>query len=147
MGRTKFQKIIDPRHLSPSLTGNNHPYTGFLELPDPDSLNHEPIVYYLTNKNFISYGSAIKIGSTNNLGRRMRQMRNSRKGLDPLVLAIEPGDHGCGTEFRRHREFDVEKVSGEYFWPSIALVEHINECFDAARDRLPIPGVTYTEFE
>ncbi|MCY0943552.1 GIY-YIG nuclease family protein [Streptomyces antarcticus] len=75
--------------------------------------NHEPVVYYVRR------GALVKIGTTNNMHRRMTAL------LPEEVLATEPG--GQGLEGERHRQFSALRVPGqrEWFHAGPALQQHV----------------------
>lgn len=74
-----------------------------------------PVVYY------VRIGKLIKIGMSSQLDTRLRAYPP-----DAVLLATEPG--GRRVEAQRHRQFrdTAATPQGEYFHPSLALIEHIN---------------------
>lgn len=73
------------------------------------------VVYY------VRIGQLVKIGTTGQLDVRLRAYPP-----DAAVLAVEPGTREL--EQQRHRQFRDSGATklGEYFYPSTALIEHIN---------------------
>lgn len=73
------------------------------------------VVYY------VRIGQLVKIGTTGQLATRLKAFPP-----DAVVLATEPGAREL--EHERHRQFHgtCATEQGEYFYPSAALIEHIN---------------------
>lgn len=68
------------------------------------------VIYY------IRFGNRVKIGTTKDLRTRL-----ARLPYDEL-LAVEPG--GYDVEASRHRQFQLHRVSGDWFKPHADLVAH-----------------------
>lgn len=81
---------------------------------------HEPIVYYMAH---LQYKGAVKIGTTVNETSRIYRFRKKRKDSDFFVLAREAGD--ASVESARHREFANLQVSGDWFFLTGELLDHI----------------------
>ncbi|MFJ2848313.1 GIY-YIG nuclease family protein [Streptomyces rubiginosohelvolus] len=79
----------------------------------PADSRHNPVVYYVRR------GALIKIGTTTDLRRRMREI------LPEELLALEPGS--IGIENDRHRQFSALRVPGqrEWFHAGPVLQEHV----------------------
>jgi hypothetical protein len=78
------------------------------------------VVYYVQRSD-----GAVKIGTSEGLGSRLRSLRSAHGQLD--VLATEPG--GYHAEARRHDEFAGLALGGEWFRPGedlLALVAAIS---------------------
>jgi len=75
--------------------------------PDPGQ-----VVYY------IRFGDRVKIGSTGNLARRLKDLPHDE------LLATEPGT--TVTEFARHAQFDELRITGEWFQYVEPLTDHID---------------------
>jgi len=69
------------------------------------------VVYYM------QFGDRIKIGTTRNILKRMREVPNDR------VLATEPGEFHL--EAVRHNEFKSARIKGEWFRQSPELLAHV----------------------
>lgn len=86
--------------------------------------NHQRVVYYAAKS---GYYDAIKIGTTNNLARRLKSLR-SKYGEDFEFIVVE-FDHGNPLHFslesQRHREFRDCRIVGEWFWNTPELEQHI----------------------
>jgi hypothetical protein len=70
-----------------------------------------PVVYYL------QFGDRIKIGTSTNFRSRIKAIPHDR------ILAIEKGTRSL--EQARHKQFETDHVTGEWFSPSPALLDHI----------------------
>lgn len=81
---------------------------------------HEPIVYYMGH---VKHKGAVKIGTTVNETSRIYRFRKKRKDPDFFVLAREAG--GTTLEAARHRQFAHLQVSGDWFFLSGELLDHI----------------------
>ncbi|AWL39680.1 MULTISPECIES: GIY-YIG nuclease family protein [unclassified Streptomyces] len=79
----------------------------------PAEGKHEAVVYYVRR------GALIKIGTTTELRRRMREI------LPEELLALEPGS--IGIENQRHHQFSALRVPGqrEWFHAGPVLQEHV----------------------
>lgn len=85
--------------------------------PDTPVGQHQAVVYY------VRLGNHVKIGTTNNLDQRLRDLYVH---ADPsALLACEPGDRTLERE--RHHQFAAERVysNRELFNPSPRLLHHI----------------------
>jgi len=67
-------------------------------------------------------GLFVKIGRTNDLARRLQNLRTGTS-VDLVVHALEPG--GAELEAQRHREFAEERRQGEWFSCSPKLMNHM----------------------
>lgn len=82
-----------------------------------------PVVYYLR------FGDRIKIGTSTNLARRLQSVPCDE------VMAVEPG--GLALEGARHDKFAELRITGEWFRPGDALLDHV---FDLrGRHAIPLP--------
>lgn len=81
-------------------------------------LNHQPIVYYATTR----LGGAVKIGTTNNITRRMITLTRKHH-LVVTVMAWEWGS--MPLEARRHGQFEQYRLQGEWFWLVQPIVDHM----------------------
>lgn len=99
MGRLKHQREELPRKIMPARRRG---------------APQGPVVYYIRR------GNLIKIGTTKRLRDRMNVL------MPDEVLAVEPGDE-C-MERERHKQFAALRIDarGEYFFPGLALQEHIS---------------------
>lgn len=80
---------------------------------DPEVDDPESVVYY------IRFGDRIKIGYSRNLGQRLTELPYDE------LLAVEPGANR--VESRRHEQFRVDHIRGEWFACSPALLAHIED--------------------
>ena len=104
-------------------------------LPMPDMNSHIRVVYYVTCE-----GTGVaKIGTTNNMHRRLCQMSRSVRGGQLQLLGWEPGDERLERErilgFGR-----TSKIFGDWMVLTSEMVRHIVWCRDRAWDtghRLP----------
>lgn len=88
-------------------------------------LAREATVYYVQRADQL-----IKIGYTARLGNRLTQLRREHGPLD--VLATHLG--GKDAEQAMHRTFNTDRVTGEWFRPSVELVGHVRR-IRARRER------------
>lgn len=85
-------------------------------LPEQEAAH---VVYYITWRDV----DHIKIGTSQNLRNRLRQLK--KNGQRPRLLALEEGGHQL--EAKRHRQFrDLRKPGSELFRPSQVLIDHID---------------------
>jgi hypothetical protein len=87
--------------------------------------NHQRVVYYAARHPYLD---AIKIGTTNNLARRLESLRK-KYSEDLDFLAIEFDNHGdslvYSLESQRHSQFKKSRIVGEWFWLTDDLKQHI----------------------
>ncbi len=69
----------------------------------------------------------IKIGTTNDLRRRLAELRNYTPGGVQLLLTLDGNYH---TEAAIHSRFPQYRKNGEWFEPSKPLLEFIETCAD-----------------
>jgi hypothetical protein len=78
---------------------------------------HDPVVYYALSE----YGGVVKIGTTNNLSVRMKNLSRNSVPLRPG--ATEWG--GEPLERSRHIQFSGSRCRGEWFWLTPEVERHI----------------------
>ena len=86
------------------------------------------VVYYIGTVLPPSGVGAVKIGTTENVVRRIWQLRRDRPDAQLVLLATEPG--GYDLERRRHIEFAGARLTGEWFALSPRLEYHIARLSD-----------------
>jgi len=112
---------------------------GFAGSVDYSSLNyrapnHQPLVYYVTNGEFIKTPTTVmpfKVGATNQLARRFKAYCRTRADFTPYIVAVEVGD--TRREAARHLQFSGDRVAGDWFWPTEEAVEQINHLWEEGR--------------
>jgi hypothetical protein len=76
--------------------------------------------------------SKYKIGITNNIGRRLRQIQTGNHR--PVVVAgyIEFRDRKLAKETERtiHREFSGKRIGGEWFWLAAGDLDEVSRRYD-----------------
>jgi hypothetical protein len=87
---------------------------------------HEPIVYYMAHA---EYKGAVKIGTTVNAGKRIRQYQLMRKDDAYFILAVEPG--GESLEKLRQIQFLRYQINHDWFFMAGELRQHILELIDS----------------
>lgn len=99
--------------------------------------NHQQIVYYAVKSGFYD---TVKIGTTNNLPRRLKSLRK-KYGQDLEILAVEVDPskrlYSMELEAKRHSQFVLSRIVGEWFWVTPDLKEHINSLPDQVEVYLP----------
>ncbi len=91
---------------------------------DPDRVPWSSVVYYARRAN-----GDIKIGTTSS-GVKDRLKQLARRHGQLALLAVEDG--GFDQEFARHVEFADDRVGGEWFIPTPALLRLIASLGGAA---------------
>lgn len=87
---------------------------------------HDPIVYYMGHREF---SAAIKIGTTVNQVSRIARFCKNRGSDNFFIIASEPGD--AVLEAKRQHEFREYLVTGDWFFLTGALLEHVQKLSDA----------------
>ncbi len=88
------------------------------------------LVYYVTDSD---RPGQVKIGLTNNLDRRMAELRTSGVVKGQLtLLAVELGDRMA--ELNRHTKFSGMRLDGEWFTYGAPIIFHVMEL-----DQVPVP--------
>lgn len=72
---------------------------------------------------FVMATDAIKIGYSDDVGRRLRQLCGASP--IPLILVAWRADADRETEAELHRRFRADRMHGEWFRPSAALLEYV----------------------
>jgi hypothetical protein len=93
---------------------------------------HEPIVYYMAHS---EHKGAVKIGTTINAGKRIRQYQLMRKNDAYFILAAEPG--GQSLERLRQLQFRRYLITGDWFFMAGNLRQHILELIDSEFEPQP----------
>ena len=83
---------------------------------------HEPIVYYMGHRD---HPAAIKIGTTVNQITRIARFCKNRGDDSFFIIAKEPGD--SRLEAQRQKEFGQYLVTGDWFFLTGALLEHVEK--------------------
>ena len=109
-----MQIDLNTQHLLLGKYPHNPPVKG-----NSRGKSHEPIVYYVTSE----HGGVAKIGSTNNIARRMYTLSRNRVRLH--VIAFEWGD--TDLETRRHFQFGSIAQRADFFWLAPEFLEHIDK--------------------
>ena len=86
--------------------------------------NHKRVVYYIFRD---GYWGVCKIGTTVCLPKRLGKYKSQNRHVDWVILGLEESEENdYGLEFQRHRQFAKSRISGEWFWVTPDLANHIS---------------------